>query len=158
MKRIILSKKIFFHSSNYFFFLIFFLIVGCNKDLIENSHDFNTNLKKWENHQISSYTMTLSITCYCIDFNPIKIQVDNDVIKKIDGVQIDSQHLSNDYWFAKTIDKLFVFIKDKVSQEPFEKLLEFNQVYGYPEKLYFDMDEMIADEEIGYIVSSFKIN
>ena len=54
-----------------------------------------------------------------------------------------------DYFFCLTLFLL---------KEPFQKVLEFNQVYGYPENLYFDMDEMIADEEIGYTISSFKID
>ena len=44
-----------------------------------------------------------------------------------------------DYFFCLTLFLL---------KEPFQKVLEFDQVYGYPENLYFDMDEMIADEEI----------
>jgi len=34
----------------------------------------------------------------------------------------------------------------------------FDENYGYPIDIYFDMDEMIADEEIGYTISNFKIN
>jgi hypothetical protein len=36
--------------------------------------------------------------------------------------------------------------------------LQFDENYGYPIDIYFDMDEMIADEEIGYTISNFKIN
>ena len=34
--------------------------------------------------------------------------------------------------------------------------MKFNSIYGYPEEVYFDLKENIADEEIGYIIHSFS--
>ena len=35
--------------------------------------------------------------------------------------------------------------------------INYNKEYGYPVSIYFDMSKMIADEEIGYYISDFKI-
>ena len=66
--------------------------------------------------------------------------------------------LKDEYWFAKTIDELFVFIDENIKEEPFEKVLEFNETYGYPEYIYFNREEMLVDEEMGYTISSFNID
>ncbi|MGB1020739.1 MAG: DUF6174 domain-containing protein, partial [Flavobacteriaceae bacterium] len=34
--------------------------------------------------------------------------------------------------------------------------LEFDPTYGFPSYIYYDVSEIIADEEIGYRVSDFK--
>ena len=33
--------------------------------------------------------------------------------------------------------------------------LEFDSIYGFPSYIYFDISEMIADDEIGYIITNF---
>ena len=38
----------------------------------------------------------------------------------------------------------------------FQKNLKVNSIYGYPEEVYFDLKENIADEEIGYTIHSFS--
>ena len=58
----------------------------------------------------------------------------------------------------KTIEELFNIIDSKLEDDPFSYSLQFDENYGYPIDIYFDMDEMIADEEIGYTISNFKIN
>ena len=57
----------------------------------------------------------------------------------------------------KTVDELFNIIDEKLKDDPFIFTLKFDQTYGFPIDIYFDMDEMIADEEIGYTISDFKI-
>jgi len=55
------------------------------------------------------------------------------------------------------VDALFDTILKKLRQKPFQYKLEFDSEYGYPSDISFDMVEMIADEEIGYSISNFKI-
>ena len=32
---------------------------------------------------------------------------------------------------------------------------EFDSIYGFPSYIYFDISEMIADDEIGYTITNF---
>ena len=67
----------------------------------------------------------------------------------------------NEAWGSEgiptTVDALFDTILKKLRQKPFQYKLEFDSEYGYPSDISFDMVEMIADEEIGYSISNFKI-
>jgi hypothetical protein len=56
-----------------------------------------------------------------------------------------------------SINSLFNFIESKLNENPEFYEINYNKEYGYPESIYFDMSKMIADEEIGYYISDFKI-
>ena len=58
---------------------------------------------------------------------------------------------------ASLCDSVVDFIESKLDEQPEFYEIEYNEEYGYPETLYFDMSKMIADEEIGYNISNFKI-
>ena len=99
------------------------------------------------------------MSCYCIGRgDPNEIKVTNNKIKKVNGKSVTSEQLENEYWDVKTIEELFNIIDSKLEDDPFSYSLQFDENYGYPIDIYFDMDEMIADEEIGYTISNFKIN
>ena len=113
--------------------------------------------EKWDSKNIASYNINLSVNCFCHSAPPIGIKVDDDIITAINGKSITQAQLENEFWYAKSVDDLFVFIEKNLAQEPYQNVLRFNSTYGYPEEAWFDLEEMMADEEIGYIISSFKI-
>ena len=134
------------------------LFYSCNSiDPIE-LNEFQINLNKWESKNINSYTITLKMSCFCIPTDPIDIKVENNQITEINSAPVTSEQLNNEYWYAKTIDELFIFIDEEIIEEPFQQVLEFNETYGFPEYIYFNREEMLVDEEIGYTISSFNID
>ena len=98
------------------------------------------------------------MSCFCIPTDPIDIKIENNKIKEINSAPVTSEQLNNEYWYAKTIDGLFIFIDEEIKEEPFQQVLEFNETYGFPEYIYFNREEMLVDEEIGYTISSFNID
>jgi hypothetical protein len=110
------------------------------------------NYKLWESAEIKSYSFDLMVSCYCTIQEPYQIRVINGKVEQIKG---------NEAWGSEgipaTVDALFDTILKKLKQKPFQFKLEFDSKYGYPSNVYFDMVEMIADEEIGYSISNFKI-
>lgn len=148
-----------------FLLIIFFTcfpFFGCeNNDLkTEDSiiESLEVGKELWGLYNISSYTIKLSVLCFCPDHEAIDVKVVEGNIAKINGQSVTEYELGNDFWYAKTIESLFVFIEQSHAQEPYDEVLLFNKTYGYPEEIYFDFDEMIADEEIGYVITSFTIN
>ena len=136
---------------------LIFIFLSC-----EDSNTITTSLsenqKKWESHNLKSYRMNLNIICYCIPTPDIDIRVDNGDISLINanGDSYSNPNIDSIFWHAKTVDELFSFIDEKLLEDPFQKTLKFNSKYGYPEEIFFDLDEMMADEEIGYIVHSLS--
>ena len=102
--------------------------------------------------------MNLNVACFCVPTPDIDIRVDNGKISLIsaNGSSYANPDIDSTFWHAKTVDGLFSFIDEKLSENPFQKTLKFNSKYGYPEEIFFDIDEMIVDEEIGYFVHSFS--
>ena len=86
----------------------------------------------------------------------IDIRVDDGKISLINanGSSYANPDIDSTFWHAKTVDGLFSFIDEKLSENPFQKTLKFNSKYGYPEEIFYYIDEMIADEDLPRI--SFK--
>lgn len=141
--------------------LILFFTVACSsEDSITPSPiemELSTAIKKWSDSKINSYSYTLTVSCYCIDTEPNDIKVVNNKIKKVNGKSVTEDDLENIYWNVKSFDEIFEIIDEKLKDNPFLYTIKFDQSFGYPIDIYFDMDEMIADEEIGYYVTNFKI-
>ena len=72
-------------------------------------------------------------------------------------ILLDSFNPSSKKYAAWGFDEIFEIIAEKLNDNPFLYTIKFDQSFGYPIDIYFDMDEMIADEEIGYYVTNFKI-
>ena len=73
-------------------------------------------------------------------------------------LKFSQEELESIYWNVKSLNELFVIIEKKLSEDPFQYSVKYDESYGFPTDAYFDMDEMIVDEEIGYYVTNFKIN
>lgn len=140
----------------YFIALIFF-ISSCD-DSQPTISSLEESQKKWQSHNLKSYRMNLNIICYCIPTPDIDIRVNNGKISLINanGSSYPDPDIDSTFWHARTVDELFSFINEKLSEGPFQKTLKFNSKYGYPEEIFFDIEEMSADEEIGYVIHSFS--
>ena len=143
-------------------FLLIFLFFSCEKReaLVPNPTDMELSLakEKWENKNFNNYEYTLEVSCYCFNDGPNDIEIKNNDLFKVNGKSVTLEQLQNEYWDVKTIEELFNIIDSKLEDNPFRYTLKFDENYGFPIDIYFDMEEMIADEEIGYKISYFKIN
>ncbi|MEE3302125.1 MAG: DUF6174 domain-containing protein [Candidatus Neomarinimicrobiota bacterium] len=133
------------------------LFVACEdstKDTSDSS--LEVSLKKWQSHVFTSYRMNMDISCFCIPAPNIDVRVKNGEIALINGENFTDDELKNKFWHAQTVDNLFKIIENNLSRNPHKKRLKFNETYGYPEEIYFDIDEMMADDEVEYLVHSFS--
>ena len=134
-----------------FFVLVLIFFVSCSKEEQLSEKDL------WFSLNIENYEMIQQISCFCFpyEFNlPKSIKVENDEIVLIDGKD-PKETVGYESFFS--INSLFYFIESKLKENPEIYEVNYNKEYGYPESIYFDMSKMIADEEIGYYISDFKI-
>ena len=134
-----------------FFLLVLIFFVSCSKEEQLSEKDL------WFSLNIENYEMIQQISCFCFpyEFNlPKSIKVENDEIVLIDGKD-PKETVGYESFFS--INSLFYFIESKLKENPEIYEINYNKEYGYPESIYFDMSKMIADEEIGYYISDFKI-
>jgi hypothetical protein len=134
-----------------FFVLVLIFFISCSKEDQLSEKDL------WYSLNIENYEMIQQISCFCFpyEFNlPKSIKVENDEIVLIDGKD-PKETVGYESFYS--INSLFYFIESKLKENPEVYEINYNKVYGYPESTYFDMSKMIADEEIGYYISDFKI-
>ena len=112
------------------------------------------NREKWNRKKIVHYEFTQQISCFCPPKTrePKVIEVNNGKVVAVDGVKI-----GNSKNIGKTFFELFNWIEEEKVKKPFVSNYTFDQKYGFPEMIYFNMREDIKDEELRYVFTDFKI-
>ena len=77
--------------------------------------------------------------------------VKSNEILSVNGVD----YADLEYETHMIFDEFFDYIEDRQNQNPIIENLEFDSIYGFPSYIYFDISEMIADDEIGYTITNF---
>ena len=79
--------------------------------------------EKWNSHNLKSYRLNLNIVCNCMPTPDIDIRVDDGKISLINanGSSYANPDIDSTFWHAKTVDGLFSFIDEKLSENPFQK-------------------------------------
>jgi hypothetical protein len=143
---------------NLIFLSFLIILTGCvksNSDQIQIvKGDPASQSALWKKKGISNYEMTMKISCYCLQgrVGPHLIVVENDKIKTVNNLPYDSSKTGP----ILTINELFDFIIISLAKNPYQHSLDYNTIFYYPKNIYFDFSKQIADEEIGYEITSFK--
>lgn len=136
-------------------FLFCFSLLGC--ETVQPLDEATTNLNLWNEKKIVNYSFMFKRVCFCpLEYvGPHQIVVQNGKITSVNGAPYNP---AGRYGVMYTIPELLQVIKSNIDRKPVKSILNFNPTYGYPTTVFFDFSEMIADEEIGYEITNFKIN
>ncbi len=128
---------------------------GC--ETVQPLDDATTNLNLWNEKKIENYSFSFKRICFCpLEYvGPNQIVVKNGKIFIVNGAPYNKEER---YGVMYTIPELLQVIKENIDRKPVKQTLNFNPTYGYPTSVFFDFSEMIADEEIGYEITNFKVN
>ena len=136
--------------------LLFIGFISCDSKDVAVETDLSTLDKQqqlWESKGIDSYSFTQRISCFCSEEyrEPKEVVVRDGVIVSAAGVAYDADiHQS-----ILTVDARFDYIRKSLAREPEMFSVEYDAVYGFPSRFYFDFSFMIADEEIDYTFTDF---
>ena len=136
--------------------LLFIGFISCDSKDVAVETDLSTLDKQqqlWESNGIDSYIFTQSISCFCSEEyrEPKEVVVRDGVIVSVAGEAYDADiHQS-----ILTVDARFDYIRKSLAREPEMFSVEYDAVYGFPSRFYFDFSFMIADEEIDYTFTNF---
>ena len=106
--------------------------------------------------KIVNYEFTLQINCFC----PVE-RTGPHVIKVIDGKITSVNNLPYDITKTgalMTIDELFDYLKKSHERNPYVEKIDYDSTLGYPYHVFFDFVKEMADEEIGFEITQFKVN
>ena len=138
----------------FFLFFVSLLIFSCEKETDPTAQDlWGAEGAKWKAKAIINYDYTLQISCFCIrEYTlPKRIEVRDNQVVSVEGKPFESL---NDPSY-RTIDEFFDYIQTQRALNPVVETIEYDKEYGFPSYIYFDISEMIADEEIGYTLTDF---
>ena len=156
-------------------------ILGCdildNKEGILVSYTYNNesvkrNVKLWNKMKPIDFEYVFKRDCYCIPEFTIPVYVsikDGRIVKAHHNGILTSDQQGGYVWSIKPmsyseeefeqfrIEKLFKTVDEALNLNPDEHLLDFDDSLGYPIDVYFDFNKIIADDEISYRISEFKV-
>ena len=149
---------------NLFLILIILGFVSCND---KNDESFITSpidedyssiadpKLRWEAYKLEDYYIDQSWSCECLPPNFCNSYIINNTVV---GVKYE---ISKDSYYgrteeeifnqtksvAKTIDEAFDLI-DKYKTDAYKIEVEYHSRFGYPTKIFIDIDSLMVDEEI----------
>lgn len=144
-------------------FFLAMLAASCSKEATMTTkelalHDLAQAKAKWIKADVKQYRMDQSVSCFCYFENP---EANTWSINETIGgeILINDEPNIKSYPFAKTVNQLFGAIEEYINREPYPNILsiQYNSLIGFPESLYVDLEQMMADEEIGWEQKNFKV-
>ncbi len=117
--------------------------------------EFNAALQQWKSAGIHDYSFTFYQSCFCIGRQPIRITVKGDRVKSATNVRGGAAVKPEEVGRSLTLNEIFQQIADGYAKPADHIRLTLNKDYGYPESVYIDYYENMADEELHYSISDF---
>jgi hypothetical protein len=137
-------------------YCFFILFISCSEaESPEIITPYEANKEKWENTSILDYSFILTVSCYCTEeyIRPKTVLVRDGEIIKVNNITYSKEM----HWGILSIDDLFNEIEKASNQNVALLETTYDSYYGFPTYIYIDRDERIADEEMGYSVTDFKL-
>lgn len=135
------------------------VIWGCVDKAVDPVTDsLENNFSRWKSLGISNYTIVQSQLCFCVyGGDKMIIQVRNNKIVSVqDSTGVKQIPQESWQWF-KTIDQLFETAINAKNGKPNSFNLEIDKEYGFPKYFWVDPVAQAADEEYGFITTSFRL-
>ena len=136
----------------YYIAILLLLCASCHK--AESADELTLNESTWKQASIREYEFTLRISCFCPPetVGPHKIRVQADTIFSVNGIPYQRGVSKK----LPTLSELFAFIRESDARNPHKKSVTYQTTFGFPDYIFYDFSEQIADEEILYTVTDFK--
>lgn len=128
---------------------------GCSDLLGIGGDRLEANFDTWRSERPALYQFTYQRDCFCLGTEPVVITVDGDSVSQVSLEEGDGTPVGtiSDY---PTIDDLFEQIRTWRDRDPHREELEFDDRLGYPTDVFFDFEERVADEEMGFRVRDLR--
>ena len=113
----------------------------------------NRNYALWKNTNRSNYTYTYKRMCFCPQEEDIVVTVQYGNVVSAHYYPSENPVMPERLDDLMTVEELFQVIRKAVTDQVARLDVRYNAQSGYPESIFIDVDEQIADEEITHLVS-----
>ena len=116
------------------------------------------NQARWERSGINNYAYETAWQCFCPPEYTALVNVDvaQGQIAALEFVDSAMGPVIPGQERYLTVDGLFDFIQDALDRDAFQIRAEYDSELGYPREVFVDYSELMADEELGFIVTAFR--
>jgi hypothetical protein len=124
--------------------------VGPGRDLA----DLERARQRWQSQHLHSYAFTLQRTCFCTNVHPLFVVVLSDTVAGVfdltTGSYVDMQ-------LGETVDDLFTFVQNAISQHAQLIRVDYDAAKGFPAEIDYDGSAQTADDEISFRISDVHL-
>ncbi|MGH7507018.1 MAG: DUF6174 domain-containing protein [Longimicrobiales bacterium] len=120
--------------------------------------DLEDARERWAAAAIDNYTFVLQRSCFCAGGNePVRIVVRDGVPASYTVVETGDP-LPQEWREAyPTVEELFDIIEDAI-EDADEIVVSYDSARGYPVRVDIDYIGRAIDDEMGYIISEFRVD
>jgi hypothetical protein len=125
--------------------------------------EFDQNLKKWDDANVTHYRYALFIGCFCpfMEKMPLTVEVgDGEVVSIVtfDGTPLNPEDPAYEF-IARyaTMERIFAELEADLSGEADEVAVTYDPVHGFPASIAVDRIKEAIDDELSIQVSDFEV-
>lgn len=118
----------------------------------------NANRELWESSGPASYQLEYRRVCFCAPnvTSPVTVVVSDGVIESRTYAETRDPVGEAVRDLFPDVTGMFDIVQDAIDQQAARIRVHYDSEYGYPTSISIDYSTMIADEELGFTVSSLK--
>ncbi|MCI5142067.1 MAG: hypothetical protein D3909_10170 [Candidatus Electrothrix sp. ATG1] len=113
----------------------------------------NKNRILWKNANLSNYTYTYKRMCFCPPEEDIVVTVQDGDVLSASYIPSNTPVMPERLDDLMTVEELFQVIQKAITDEVAQLDVTYNSRSGYPERIFIDVHELMADEEMTHMVS-----
>lgn len=107
-----------------------------------------------------AYAYTLRRSCFCApeSLGPVRVSVQGDIVVErtyADTGEPVPAHLAD---LFPTVEGLFALVDHALASGAHEVVVEYEPALGFPEEVWIDYRERLADDELGLSVTSIPVD
>ena len=134
-------------------------LFGCTYPILQITGDqdqdaLNRNQTLWKNAHLSSYSYTYKRMCFCPPEEDMVVKVQYGDVASASYSPSNTPVLPDRLDDLMTVEDFFQVIQEAITNKVARLDVTYNATLGYPERIFIDIDERMADEEITHLVSN----
>ena len=128
----------------------------------EAINKLNEHQLRWNSLNITEYKFEFEWKCYCSAeyTTPVILHVrDNEIIdvEWANASENDAELVNPDVEKYHTISELFSFTSEYYAKKPYTMDVKFDDDHQFVTEMYADVEQNIADEEMGFVASNLQV-
>lgn len=114
----------------------------------------NKNRALWKKAHLSTYTYTYKRMCFCPPEEDILVKVQYGNVVAASYSPSNNPVMPERLDALMTVEELFQVIQKAITDQVARLDVTYNPSLGYPERIFIDVDERMADEEMTHLVGN----